>query len=54
MEVKNVQVYPKSSPVSFKLYEKEILGFFGLVGAGRTELMRKLFGIDPLGKVKYI
>lgn len=50
MEVKNVQVYPMSSPVSFKLYEKEILGFFGLVGAGRTELMRKLFGIDPIGE----
>lgn len=50
MEVKNVRVYPKSSPVSFQLYEKEILGFFGLVGAGRTELMRKLFGIDPIGE----
>lgn len=50
MEVKNVQVYPESHPVHFKLYEKEILGFFGLVGAGRTELMRKLFGIDPIGE----
>lgn len=50
MEAKNIQVYPKSRPVSFKLYENEILGFFGLVGAGRTELMRKLFGVDPLGE----
>lgn len=50
MEVKDVVVYPESRPVSFKLYEKEILGFFGLVGAGRTELMRKIFGIDPIGE----
>lgn len=50
MEVKDVVVYSESRPVSFKLYEKEILGFFGLVGAGRTELMRKIFGIDPIGE----
>ncbi|GHU70232.1 putative ribose/galactose/methyl galactoside import ATP-binding protein 1 [Clostridia bacterium] len=34
--------------VSFSLYEGEILGFAGLMGAGRTELMRALFGADPL------
>lgn len=50
LDVKNMRVYPDSAPVNFKLYEKEILGFFGLVGAGRTELMRKLFGIDPIGE----
>lgn len=49
MDIKSMQVYPGCTPVDFKLYEKEILGFFGLVGAGRTELMRKLFGIDPAG-----
>ena len=38
LEVKNVEVFPGAKPVNFKLYEKEILGFFGLVGAGRTEL----------------
>lgn len=31
--------------VDFSLNEKEILGFFGLVGAGRTELMETIFGL---------
>lgn len=32
--------------ISFKLHQGEILGFYGLVGSGRTEIMRYLFGID--------
>ena len=32
--------------VSFELHKGEILGFFGLVGAGRTEVMRTIFGAD--------
>lgn len=32
--------------VSFELKKGEILGFFGLVGSGRTELMRAVFGAD--------
>ena len=33
--------------VSFQLYEGEIVGFAGLMGAGRTETTRAIFGIDP-------
>jgi ribose transport system ATP-binding protein len=33
--------------VSFEAYRGEILGFAGLMGSGRTELMRLLFGADP-------
>lgn len=33
--------------VSFELYKGEILGFAGLIGAGRTELSRLIFGADP-------
>lgn len=39
--------------ISFTAYTGEILGIAGLVGAGRTELMRAVFGADPIdaGKV---
>jgi ABC-type sugar transport system ATPase subunit len=40
--------------VSFTLRQGEILGFSGLVGAGRTETMRALFGIDPIRSGKII
>ena len=33
--------------VSFELYKGEILGFSGLMGAGRTETARAIFGADP-------
>lgn len=32
--------------ISFKVHKGEILGFFGLVGAGRSEIMQTIFGID--------
>ncbi|MDC8786824.1 L-arabinose ABC transporter ATP-binding protein AraG [Roseateles koreensis] len=34
-------------PLSFSVRSGEVLGFFGLVGAGRSELMRLLYGADP-------
>ena len=36
--------------VSFELKKGEILGFAGLVGAGRSEVMKCIFGIDPVVK----
>ncbi len=33
--------------VSFTVHQGEILGFAGLVGAGRTEIMQAIFGVDP-------
>jgi len=33
--------------VSFTLHEGEVLGVFGMMGSGRTELARALFGVDP-------
>ncbi len=47
MEVKNLcSIHAKSfQNVSFQLHKGEILGFGGLVGAQRTELMEGIFGI---------
>ncbi|NJO83432.1 MAG: sugar ABC transporter ATP-binding protein [Blastochloris sp.] len=36
------------SDVSFSAYGGEVLGIAGLIGAGRTELVRAIFGADPL------
>lgn len=42
----------KFQDVSFSLHEGEILGFFGLVGAGRSEVMRAIFGVDNIDSGK--
>ena len=47
MEVKGISTSEVQN-ISFDLYSGEILGFAGLVGAGRTELVRALFGADKI------
>lgn len=46
LEVKNLNVGEAVKDVSFSLKKGEILGFSGLMGAGRTEVARALFGAD--------
>jgi ribose transport system ATP-binding protein len=46
--VENLLVPGAIHPISFKAHPGEILGFAGLVGSGRTELMQVLFGVDPV------
>jgi ribose transport system ATP-binding protein len=48
LEVRNLNCGPLVRDVSFTLRKGEILGFAGLMGAGRTEVARAIFGADPL------
>ena len=48
LEVRGFTRHGVFSDVSFEVRRGEILGLAGLVGAGRTEVARSLFGIDPL------
>ncbi len=47
LEVKNLNAGKMVRDISFSLYEGEIVGIAGLMGAGRTETTRALFGADP-------
>lgn len=53
LKVEDLTVGEVLDHVSFEAYGGQILGFSGLVGAGRTETMRAIFGADPIdgGKV---
>jgi ABC-type sugar transport system ATPase subunit len=48
LRVENLNRKGKLADISFTLRAGEIVGFAGLIGAGRTELCRSLFGVDPI------
>jgi len=48
LEAKHLNAGKMVQDVSFTLHRGEILGFAGLIGAGRSEVMRAIFGVDPL------
>jgi ABC-type sugar transport system ATPase subunit len=45
LELKNVHT-DKLRNINFKLYKGEILGFYGLIGAGKTEIAKAVYGVD--------
>jgi ABC-type sugar transport system ATPase subunit len=47
LEVGNLSQAKLLRDISFKLHAGEIVGFAGIVGSGRTELARAIFGADP-------
>jgi ribose transport system ATP-binding protein len=48
MEVSGLTREGKFRDVTFSLYKGEILGIAGMLGAGRSELLRGIFGVDPI------
>ncbi|MGM0756048.1 MAG: sugar ABC transporter ATP-binding protein [Bacillota bacterium] len=50
LEVKQATRKGRFQDISFSVKAGEIVGVAGLMGAGRTEMMRSLFGLDPLDK----
>lgn len=55
LKVENLNSTGQFSDISFTLNKGEVLGFSGLIGAGRTELMRAIFAADPItsGRIIY-
>lgn len=54
LRVEGLSGQNKLENIHFTLRENEILGFYGLVGSGRTEIMRMLFGVDKIETGKII
>ena len=54
MNIKNISTKSKLKDISFNLYKGEILGFFGLMGAGRTELAKAIYGYDNISNLSLI
>jgi ABC-type sugar transport system ATPase subunit len=50
MEVKNLSSPGKFNAVNFSIRAGEIVGFAGLVGAGRSEIAQAIFGLDPMAR----
>ncbi|TKJ39435.1 MAG: sugar ABC transporter [Planctomycetes bacterium B3_Pla] len=48
LDIKNLAGVDKPKSATLQLRRGEVVGIAGLIGAGRTELLRSLFGLDPV------
>ena len=48
LEIRSLSGRKKPSEVNLDLHRGEVVGIAGLVGSGRTEFLRALFGLDPM------
>lgn len=53
-EAKGLTQKGRFKDITFNVKSGEIVGFSGLMGAGRTEIMRSIFGMDPLDEGEMI
>ena len=53
LEIQNLKIKDSEEIYNFEIKEGEIVGLYGLMGAGRTELLRGIFGLDKIqsGKI---
>ncbi len=54
LEIESLTQLGKFQDISFKVRKGEVLGFAGLMGAGRSEIMEAIFGLHPVdaGRIK--
>jgi ribose transport system ATP-binding protein len=54
LEIENLKGITKPASATLTLHRGEVVGIAGLVGAGRTELLRTIFGLEPVagGRIK--
>ena len=55
LRIENLKISPKTDPISLKVNKGEVVGIGGLVGSGRTELAKSIFGARKYygGKIFY-
>ncbi|MDR3765640.1 MAG: sugar ABC transporter ATP-binding protein [Butyricicoccus sp.] len=55
IQVQNLKIGPNTEPIDIHIRRGEIVGMGGLVGSGRSELARSIFGVRPYfgGKIIY-
>lgn len=54
LKVENLSSIGKFKDINFEVRKGQIFGMFGLVGSGRTEIVRSVFGADPFDTGKFL